>query len=487
MATDANSVAVLLTHERAAEVEEVSFSRPWRTIGVLAVGDICAVIIALALGSLMRNYFLHSNSMSIIGTVPLALMLVVFSFLNAGLYTGVSLDPVEELQRLSGAVMVAFLALLSATYLNHDLSLSRAVFVGAWVLCLFLVPMGRAFTRAQLSRQSWWGSPVAILGYGSTGRLMLKKLQENPGIGLRPFAVLDDNEGKLQHLEGAMVTGALGDCREIAANHKLAYGIVCMPQISRDQLLALMEHYGRCFGHVVVIPNLIGMSSLGIKTRNIGGIVGLEVRQELLRPSSRRMKRLLDVAITLALAPLILPLLAVAALAVVLDSRGSVFYRCERVGLGGRTFRAWKIRSMMAEGNDVLREYLDEHPEERANWNRTQKLKRDPRVTSVGRILRKTSIDELPQFWNVLRGEMSVVGPRPIQEDQIEMYGPSFGLYQQVRPGVTGLWQVSGRNNLAFSERVNLDRYVIQNWSVWLDVYVIALTVGVVLTGDGAY
>lgn len=120
-------------------------------------------------------------------------------------------------------------------------------------------------------------------------------------------------------------------------------------------------------------------------------------------------------------------------------------------------------------------------------WNATQKLKHDPRVTRVGRLIRKTSIDELPQFLSVLRGDMSLVGPRPILEEQIGMYGPAFDLYKQVRPGISGLWQVSGRNHLSFAERAKLDRYVIQNWSVWLDLYILARTASVVITGHGAY
>ena len=142
---------------------------------------------------------------------------------------------------------------------------------------------------------------------------------------------------------------------------------------------------------------------------------------------------------------------------------------------------------MQVNGDEVLANYLAEHPDEAALWKATQKLRRDPRVTRIGAIIRKTSIDELPQFWNVLAGQMSVVGPRPVLENQLELYGPSFNLYKQVRPGMTGLWQVSGRNELTFHDRVKLDKYVIQNWSVWLDLYILARTAGVVLTAKGAY
>lgn len=137
--------------------------------------------------------------------------------------------------------------------------------------------------------------------------------------------------------------------------------------------------------------------------------------------------------------------------------------------------------------DEVLREYLEANPIEKAHWQATQKLQSDPRITRVGRFIRKTSIDELPQFWNVIKGEMSVVGPRPILENQIGMYGSSFNLYKQVRPGMTGLWQVSGRNHLSFQERVKLDKYVIQNWSVWLDLHILGRTFGVLLSREGAY
>jgi Undecaprenyl-phosphate galactose phosphotransferase WbaP len=221
--------------------------------------------------------------------------------------------------------------------------------------------------------------------------------------------------------------------------------------------------------------------------RDVGGIIGLEVTRQLLRPSAQFAKRALDLAITIAFAPFALPLVALMAVLIRLESSGPALYANERIGYRGRTFKAWKLRSMVVNGDEVLRRYLNDHPEEKQTWQSKQKLKRDPRLTGIGRFLRKTSIDEIPQFWNVLKGDMSVVGPRPFLESQVEMYGPSFQLYKQVRPGITGLWQVSGRNHLTFKERVQLDAYVIQNWSVWMDIYILARTISVVLTAKGAY
>jgi lipopolysaccharide/colanic/teichoic acid biosynthesis glycosyltransferase len=142
---------------------------------------------------------------------------------------------------------------------------------------------------------------------------------------------------------------------------------------------------------------------------------------------------------------------------------------------------------MFQNADVVLEHYLDEHPELQDEWNRDHKLKYDPRVTRIGRFLRKTSLDELPQLWNVIRGDMSLVGPRPIVEAEIEKYGHYYGLYTMVKPGITGLWQVSGRNNTTYDERVQLDAYYVRNWSPWMDLFLLLRTIRIVLFAKGAY
>jgi len=184
---------------------------------------------------------------------------------------------------------------------------------------------------------------------------------------------------------------------------------------------------------------------------------------------------------------LISPLLAAIAILIKMNSPGPVFFGQQRIGQGGRRFIAWKFRSMVVDADRVLKEYLAKRPDLREEWERDQKLKNDPRVTRVGRILRKLSLDELPQLWNVIKGEMSLVGPRPIVQDELAKYGDKGTFYLKVKPGMTGLWQVSGRNDISYKERVELDVYYVRNWSVWLDLYILARTVWVVLFGKGAY
>jgi Undecaprenyl-phosphate galactose phosphotransferase WbaP len=211
------------------------------------------------------------------------------------------------------------------------------------------------------------------------------------------------------------------------------------------------------------------------------------MQSNLLLPLPRFIKRLVDLGLALFLGFLCLPLIGLIAALIKSSSPGPVFYSQERIGFQGHRFKAWKFRTMYTDANDMLKQLLASDPELREEWEANQKLKNDPRVTKIGRWLRKTSLDELPQLWNILVGEMSTVGPRPIVEGEIERYGESYSLYKRVVPGLTGLWQVSGRNNTTYGERVSLDSYYVWNWSPWMDIYILARTIKVVLFFKGAY
>ena len=203
-------------------------------------------------------------------------------------------------------------------------------------------------------------------------------------------------------------------------------------------------------------------------------------------PSSP-MTRVFDIAVILLAAPYILLFFVIISILIMLDSSGGPIYGQTRIGRGGRRFKAYKFRTMVRNADQLLQDYLEKSPELRAEWRAMHKLKRDPRVTRIGTFLRKSSLDELPQFWNILVGDMSLVGPRPIVDAEIEKYGDSFGLYIQVRPGLTGLWQVSGRSDTTYERRVALDEYYICNRSLKLDLQILWKTVFVVLRKNGAY
>jgi Undecaprenyl-phosphate galactose phosphotransferase WbaP len=205
------------------------------------------------------------------------------------------------------------------------------------------------------------------------------------------------------------------------------------------------------------------------------------------RPFAQRIvKRSFDIIGALLLAVVFAPLMVTVALLLRRDG-GTVIYRHRRVGKQGRLFECLKFRTMVADADHKLRTLLEQDEDLKAEWLQGHKLKRDPRVTPIGHFLRRTSLDELPQLWNVLRGEMSLVGPRPIVREELLRYGRSAGIYLSVKPGVTGLWQTTGRNNTDYRRRVAMDVYYVRNQSLWLDTYILIRTTGVVLDGDGAY
>lgn len=203
--------------------------------------------------------------------------------------------------------------------------------------------------------------------------------------------------------------------------------------------------------------------------------------------AGQRVKRWLDILICTAALPLALPLGLCLMALIVLDSRGAPIYRHERIGKGGKPFQIYKFRTMRANADAILQECLAADPALADEWQRDQKLRNDPRLTRVGRLLRKTSLDELPQIINILLGDMTLVGPRPIVASEKRKYGRYFEEYCGVRPGLTGLWQTSGRNDTTYSQRVVFDHYYINHWSVWLDFWIMAKTIPVALSGRGAY
>jgi Undecaprenyl-phosphate galactose phosphotransferase WbaP len=199
------------------------------------------------------------------------------------------------------------------------------------------------------------------------------------------------------------------------------------------------------------------------------------------------LKRCFDVGLVLLFSPLWIPLCLSIALCVVLTSPGPVFFSHRRIGHAGKFFSMWKFRTMCVNSAEVLEQHLARHPEDREEWASSHKLKNDPRVTPLGRFLRRSSLDELPQLWNVLTGRMTLVGPRPIVAAEAEKYGEDFSYYLAVKPGITGLWQASGRSTLSYDDRVSLDRRYVEDWSLAMDIGILVRTITKVANSHGAY
>jgi len=464
-------------------------ARPLATGLILAAADTAGLAMAAVLATslwLLVNPAAGGNY-RIWSTAPL--FLIAYAVL--GLYPGVGLSPVEELRRLTAANGIVFLALAGAIFLHKDVAtFSRGVFVVKWLLSTVLVPLARAGARALFARRPWWGVPILIFGAGRAAHLVIGALKSQPALGLKPVACLDDGEHRRRSAcAGVEIAGPLADAPAIGRAYGIRHALVAMPSLSAKQLLEILEHRAAVFPHVIIVPDLLGMASLWVTARDLGGVLGLELRQNLLVPLNRRLKRAIDLVLCVAFGVMALPVMALAALWIKRVNPGPAFYAQEREGEAGSTIRVLKLRTMYLRSDDLLREHLERNAGAREEWRQHFKLKNDPRVLpGVGDLLRRTSLDELPQLWNVLRGEMSLVGPRPFPFYHLDRFDSEFRrLRGHVTPGLTGLWQVEARSdgNLAVQEK--LDTYYIRNWSLWLDAYILARTVKAVLARNGAY
>jgi lipopolysaccharide/colanic/teichoic acid biosynthesis glycosyltransferase len=291
--------------------------------------------------------------------------------------------------------------------------------------------------------------------------------------------------GKFAEVEGVPVVGDLALAPILAQRLKIPYAVLAMPGVDSAKLLQIVERVGGKFSHLLVIPDLFGFATLGVPAKNLGGILGVEVRQQLLLPGPRLAKRIMDVALTGIGSLFVLPFLLVIALLIKLDSKGSIFYTQNRLGRDGEFFKAYKFRTMHGDGEARLKAILDADPQLRAEYEIYHKLRKDPRVTRIGRVLRKFSLDEFPQLLNVIKGDMSLVGPRPYIERELTEMNGQEKIILRAPPGMTGMWQVSDRNATSFAQRVQIDVYYTRNWSPWLDIHILAKTFGVVVKGSG--
>jgi Undecaprenyl-phosphate galactose phosphotransferase WbaP len=417
--------------------------------------------------------------------------LVLFGLL--GLYPGVGINPIVELRALILGTVAAAAVLTALTVALGQWSLSLGIFIGLLTIFnLVAIPITRIAVRAVLSRSSWWGQPVLIVGSGPSSTKLLRVFSQKVSLGLRPVGIVHDEAISLDsHQMDAGFIGTLNDVPELVSRYQIFWAVIA-PGGKSQQELARSIQYCSSIPNVVMIPGFEEFPSLWNQAQDFGGVLGIRYRERLLDPGAQFCKRLFDLCAVILgvtiLSPFLLPLFAVTWVCMKICSPGPIFYSQDRVGKDGRPFKAWKFRTMVLNAEAALESYLQQHPEMRAEWDQTQKLRKDPRIIpGIGHFLRKTSLDELPQLWNVLRGDMSLVGPRPFMTGQTQLYGAGVHLYRKVRPGITGMWQISGRNYTTFEERAKLDAYYVRNWSFWLDLFILCRTVRTVLLREGAF
>lgn len=456
---------------------------------LFVIADALALMLSFGAGFFLVNaYDIESINFKSFVTYWPYIPAFIAGFYLTHLYPGLNLAPAEEMRRFFMASLVGHLGMGLSLYIqSHELDAYTTAFALSFIASVPILLLTRGFARTLFKNAHWWGIPTVIFGAGKTGRILVERLQKHRWIGYRPVVMLDDNPELEGSCLGIPVLRGTDLGPKIASTCGVWNAVVAMPGVSSEQLSRIIVDFVRCFRYYAIIPDLFGMTSMWMSVRDFDGILTLQTTQRLLLPFNWGLKRSFDFVFSCLLLLLLAPVFGLIALIIKLESPGPVFFGHTRMGRDGVPFKAWKFRSMVKDAGATLEAMFKKNPELREEWEKGFKLRNDPRVTKFGKFLRRSSLDELPQLWNIIRGDMSLVGPRPIIAAEVPRYGRYYKLVSSVLPGLSGLWQVSGRSETDYDERVAYDTYYIQSWSVWLDLYIVYLTIGVVFRGKGAY
>lgn len=418
-------------------------------------------------------------------------VIFIFFILYEGLYEK-NLPFWDEVRIIIKAISLATITIMAIVTLGKMQDrVSRIVLLGMWTISLFTFPLFRLWGKKLLYTLGVWKERILILGAGNAGRLVIEGLGREKHMGYDVIGFLDDDEEKKGIIiSGKKVFGKVRHFPKFIKDLNIATVIIAMPSLPAERLSALTASVQNHCTNTMVIPDLKGIALINTDLLHLfhEKLFLMNIQNNLKSIPNKLIKRLFDITVSIISMPLVLPAIGIVGLLIRLETPGHAIYAHDRIGRNGKTFRCYKFRTMQRDAEEKLKEILEKNEKIRSEWERNRKLKEDPRITRVGRFLRKTSLDELPQIFNVIKGEMSLVGPRPVTREEIEKhYKDAAELCFSVPPGITGLWQVSGRSIKGYDYRLKLDAWYVMNWSLWLDVTIMFKTVRVVTKMEGAY
>lgn len=464
---------------------------------VLLLSDIAAILLAFGAAFVVRFYsdlpifqtgftpsFTFYARLSL-ALVPLWLVLFAvyhlydFEYLLGGTreYAGVFQASV------TGTVIITFIQFLST-----ELIIARGWVGLAWALTFVFVSLGRWGVRRvayAARRRGYLMAPTLLLGASAEGKLLAQQLLEWPTSGLNVLGFLDDEvDPGTRVFRNLYALGSLERLEELVENFGIEELILATSALSRETIMDVFQRYGTSpTVHLRLSSGLFELITTGLQVKETAYVPLIGVNRVRLTGVDIVLKTLLEYSLTTVAVLVLAPVMLLISLFIKLDSPGPIFYRRRVMGLNGRQFDALKFRTMRIDGDAILAA----NPELLDVLATTHKIRGDPRITRVGLVLRRFSLDELPQLFNVLLGDMALVGPRIISPPELQMYGQWAMNLLTVRPGLTGLWQVSGRSDIPYEDRVRLDMFYIRNYSLWLDLQLIMQTIPVVFSGRGAY
>lgn len=420
--------------------------------------------------------------------IPLALVIWVIIFAALGLYHPRNLlGGVREYSRLFNAATLGMFLLISLGFLlPESMILARGWVLLAWGLTFLFTLIGRFLARRvvyHLREKGHFQTPALMIGVNHEGKLLAEQFAHWTTSDVRLIGYVNANQdasldGKLKWL------GTLNDLDRLIEKFGVTDIIITSSAFSQEEMLALFRKYGTDKDlNVRMSSGLYEIITTGMEVKDYGTVPLVTINKVRMTGFGWILKQMMDYAIAILAVIFLLPVMGLIALAIKLDSPGPIIYRRRVMGVNGKQFDAFKFRTMVVNSDAVL----EANPELMAEYQENYKLKNDPRITRVGQFIRKVSLDELPQLFNVLRNEMSIVGPRMICPDELSKYEQWDINLMTVKPGITGMWQVSGRSDVGYEERVRLDMFYIRNWTAWLDIQLLFQTIPAVLSRKGAY
>ena len=459
-------------------------------VSALILTDLTSALLAILAADYIHVLFGADNSVLIsAGRATLFFVLLwPLMYMREGLYPGYGITAIQHLRKqVVGTFYVGFIILGISLFVSEFILLPVTFTVLATAVGMVLSPLLKHLTKRCLSNLGLWGSPVVIIGANPTGKLVAEVMKSRPLVGLNPVAFFDHNPDQVgRTLAGVPVRGTVEDAQRFIESRGLKHVFVTHTGLPDHGLNLTVGKQGGAPKTLRFISDLSSLETTKRYASGLHNMMTLDVRNNLRSPLNRTVKRAVDVIGSGLALLLLLPLLAAIYLWIRMDSPGPAFYSSKRIGQRGEPFCCFKFRSMRVDAEAQLQRLFEQDPRYRTEYELFHKLHNDPRITRAGQILRKYSLDELPQLLNVFRGEMSLVGPRPYLLGELAKIPDANQIVFEAKPGMTGHWQVSERNNVRFEERLWMEEHYVRNWSVWWDFILLFETVQVVVKPNAA-
>lgn len=462
---------------------------------LLGISDVFAWILAFLIGQILRldefngvvSLWWSGEGQYRIQAFVLTLLLMLAIFFIVKQHYSQRKPFWDELYDVL-VVMMLLLVVDAAVMFLSKWQFSRIAFGVQWLSLFLLLPSFRLILKLVLLRFGYWQIPVTLVGSGMNAKEAWLALKSESLMGYQLQELVTPPNGVTPDMAHNALVVSWGDVFQQINQRKMHHWVIALEANEHLALEQITRHVLLHYKYVVIVPPTRGLPLLGMEPLHAFSheVLLLRANNNLQNTFAKFLKRSFDIVVStfllIVLSPLFLYLIFK-----VRQSQGPAFFGHQRVGQSNQQFPCYKFRTMVTNSAQVLEELLRNNPAAKAEWEREFKLKNDPRITRIGDFLRRSSLDELPQLWNVLRGDMSLVGPRPVVHAELEKYNEDVSYYLQVKPGMTGLWQVSGRNDLDYDTRVALDVWYVRNWSLWNDIVILIKTVRAVLVRDGSY